>query len=79
MAQEYAKNDRDDIFAATPPLMATRFVVSDTASRGKDGNTTRRFAVLDVTRAVLIPDIEEEIFIELPDEDPMKKGGTSAS
>ena len=36
VAQEFAKgSNRDDIFAATPPLMASRFVVSDTASRGK--------------------------------------------
>ena len=36
VAQEFAsqQGDRDDIFAATPPLMASKDVISDTASRG---------------------------------------------
>ena len=76
VAQEFAKgSNRDDIFAATPPLMARRFVVSDTASRGKDGNTSRRLAIFDVKRAFLHGIMEEEIYIELPDEDEMKQKG----
>jgi len=64
VAQEFAKgSNRDDIFAATPPLMASRFVVSDTASRGKEGNTSRRIAIFDVKRAFLHGLMEEEIYI----------------
>jgi len=75
VAQEFAHGDRDDIFAATPPLMASRFVISNAASRGRRGDTTRRLCVMDVKRAFLYGDIEEEIYIELPDEDPMKAKG----
>ena len=76
VAQEFARgSDRDDIFAATPPLMASRFVVSDTASRGREGYTSRRLAIFDVKRAFLHGIMEEEIYIELPDEDVMKQGG----
>ena len=76
VAQGVAKgSDRDDIFAATPPLMASRFVVSDTASRGRDGNTSRRLAIFDVKRAFVHGLMEEEIYIELPDEDDMKQKG----
>ena len=64
VAQEFAKgSNRDDIFAATPPLMASRFVVSDTASRGKEGNTSRRIAIFDVKRAFLHGLMEEYIYI----------------
>ena len=35
VAQEFAsKDDREDIFAATPPLFATELVISDAASQG---------------------------------------------
>ena len=76
VAQEFAQgSNRDDIFAATPPLMASRFVVSDNASRGKEGNTSRRIAIFDVKRAFLHGLMEEEIYIVLPDEDDMKQKG----
>jgi hypothetical protein len=76
VAQEFAKgSNRDDIFAGTPPLMASRVVLSDTASRSKTGSTSRRLAILDVKRAFLHGLMEEEVFIELPDEDAMKKLG----
>ena len=64
VAQEFAKGtNRGDIFAATPPLMASRFVISDTAPRGKEGNTSRRLAIFDVKRAFLHGVMEEEVFI----------------
>ena len=55
--------------------MASRFVISDTASRGKEGHTSRRLAIFDVKRAFLHGIMEEEIYIELPDEDVMKQKG----
>ena len=35
VAQEFAGNDkREDLYAGTPPLSATRYVLSDSVSRG---------------------------------------------
>ena len=40
VAQEFAGKDvRDDLFAATPPLSATKFVVSEVASKSNGGLT----------------------------------------
>ena len=55
--------------------MASKFVLSDTTSRNTVGATSRRLCVLDVKRAFLYGLIEEEIYIELPDEDIWKKQG----
>jgi len=74
VAQEYAgKNDREDLFAGTPPLAATKMVISSVASR--QGKQKHKLMILDIKRAFLYGDIEETIFIELPDEDPMKEKG----
>jgi hypothetical protein len=77
VAQEFAseQGNRDDIFAATPPLMASKYVISNTASRGRSGRTSRRISVMYVKRAFLYGNIEEEIYIELPEEDAMKQKG----
>jgi len=72
VAQEFAGNDdRDDLFAATPPLSASKYILSEVASRSDSGTNSWRIMVLDVKRAFLYGYIEEEIFIELPPEDPM--------
>ena len=77
VAQEFAseQGNRNDIFAATPPLMASKYVISNTASRGRSGMTSIRISVMDVKRAFLYGSIEEEIYIELPEEDEMKQKG----
>jgi len=76
VAQEFAhQGDRDDIFAGTPPLAATKFLISDMASRGARGPGGCRMMILDVKRAFLYGDIEDKIYIELPEEDTMKSKG----
>jgi len=71
VAQEFAgKDEREDIFAATPPLFATKVVISDAASRGDYGQGDRVLLILDVKRAFLYGDIEDNVYIELPPEDP---------
>ena len=71
VAQEFAgKDDREDIFAATPPLFATKLAISDAASRGDQGQGERALQVLDVKCAFLYGEIEDKVFIELPPEDP---------
>ena len=70
VAQEFAgKDEREDIFAATPPLFATKVVISDAASRGDYGKGNRVLLILDVKRAFLYGDIEDKVYIELPPED----------
>ena len=71
VAQEFAsKEDREDIFAATPPLFATKLCISDAASCGDLGKGERALMILDVKRAFLYGDIEDDLYIELPKEDP---------
>jgi len=72
VAQEFAgKEERDDLFAATPPLSATKYILSEVASRSCSRTNSWRAMVLDVKRAFLYGYIEEDIYIELPPEDPM--------
>ena len=76
VAQEFASgDDRDDIFAATPPLFATKMCISDAASCSMDGPGDRALMVLDVKRAFLYGDIEATVYIRLPPEDPMHDKG----
>ena len=76
VAQEFAGQEvRDDLFAGTPPLAATKMLLSDVASRGRAGPGHRKVMVLDIKRAFLHGDIEEEIYIELPPEDPRRAEG----
>ena len=76
VAQEFAsEEEREDLFAATPPLAATKFVISDAASKGNGIGGEYKLMVMDIKRAFLYGDIDEVIYIELPDEDPMKAKG----
>ena len=76
VAQEFAgKDERDDIFAATPPLFATKLCISDAASRGDYGRGERALQIIDVKSAFLYGDIEDRVYIELPAEDPHHGSG----
>ena len=76
VAQEFAKGqNRDDLFAGTPPLSATKFVLSELASEGEEGPGSKRIAIMDIKRAFLYGDIRERIYIDLPIEDPMREKG----
>jgi len=76
VAQEFASGEvREDLFAGTPPLAATRYIVSSVASCGEGRPGRKRLMALDIKKAFLYGDIEEDIYIELPDEDNMKQKG----
>jgi len=76
VGQEFAKGEaRDDLFAATPPLTATRLLLSHLASRGRGGPGDQRILLLDVKKAFLYGYIKRSVYIELPSEDPKAKGG----
>ena len=53
VAQEFAGSDkRDDLYAGTPPLAATRYLLSDSVSRGRR-NRRGKLMVVDVKRGFL--------------------------
>ena len=53
---------REDVFAATPPLAAMRFILSRAASRGHG----RCLGLWDVSVAFFHATIEEEVFVRSP-------------
>ena len=66
VAQEFAGSDkRDDLYAGTPPLAATRYLLSDSVSRGRR-NGRGKLMVIDVKRAFLHGYCTRSIYIELP-------------
>ena len=68
-AQEFANSQEEDLFAATPPLLAAKLLVSECACGG--GNL--KMMIMDVKRAFLYGKVRRPIFIRLPAEDPMSK------
>ena len=74
VAQEFAGSDkREDLYAGTPPLAATRYLISDSVSRGRKNRYRRKLMVVDVKRAFLHGLCTRSIYIELPGEE--SKGG----
>ena len=67
VAQEFAGSDkREDLYAGTPPLSATRYLLSDSVSRGRRERFRRKLMVVDVKRAFLHGLCTRSIYIELP-------------
>ena len=66
VAQEFAGSDkREDLYAGTPPLSATRYLLSDSVSRGRK-NKRLKLMVVDVKRAFLHGYCTRSVYIELP-------------
>jgi hypothetical protein len=57
------EKDREDLFAATPPLELLKAQLSRAASR-----KTRKVSVIDVKKAHLYPLCDQDVYIELPAE-----------
>ena len=67
VAQEFAGSDkREDLYAGTPPLSATRYLLSDSVSRGRRNKNKRKLMVIDVKCAFLHGLCTRSIYIELP-------------
>ena len=60
-------NDRDDLFAGTPPLEAERILFSRAATRKKDA-TFRNMLFIDARKAHLNPKCDDDVHIEIPEE-----------
>jgi len=76
VAQEFAgKEEREDLFAGTPPLAAVKLLISEVATKVGAGRHEVKLMIADIKRAFLYGDIEDEIYVELPSEDPMKEQG----
>eukprot|EP00973_Karenia_brevis_P057362 7979065-Karenia_brevis.AAC.1 len=60
-------NDRDDLFAETPPLEAKRLLMSRAMCRRRDGRR-RKFVFIDVKNAQLNAECKEDVYLELPEE-----------
>jgi hypothetical protein len=56
------EKDREDLFAATPPLELKRMLMSRTASR-KKGGRSKKMLFVDARKAHLNPKCEEDAFI----------------
>ena len=78
VCQEFAYGKDDPtgaLFAPTPPLAATRLLLSGVASQGRHGSSNVRAMLLDFKRAFLYGDAERELYIELPEDDERRAGG----
>ena len=71
------KGQCDEMFAPTPPLLASRWLCSRMASQAKSGLQDGRLMALDFSKAFLYGDVEGEVFIELPEEDARRCGGAN--
>ena len=69
------KGHSDEMFAATPPLLASRYLVSLMASQGQRGTGENKLMALDFSKAFLYGLMKREVYIELPDEDSRKFHG----
>ena len=69
------KGHNDEMFAATPPLLASRWLVSLVASQGAYGLGPTRLMALDFSKAFLYGNMKREVYIELPNEDARKGDG----
>ena len=77
VAQEFASKDRrDDLFAATPPLAATRLLLAGLACSCKgEERPQEKIMLVDVKMAFLYGSINRHVYIRLLEEDDMAKEG----
>ena len=59
------EKDREDLFAATPPLEGKRWLFSRAVTRGRG---VRKILLIDARKAHLNPKCTEDVYIELPPE-----------
>ena len=61
--------DRDDLFAATPPLEPKKLLISSAASQmGKPQNKQKRLSFIDIKKPYFNAPAKRDLFVQLPDE-----------
>ena len=68
VAQEFNHDDRDDIFAATPPLETLKFLVS-LCARKQRNRRPYKMATIDIKRAYFYAPALRPVYVKLPTED----------
>ena len=63
VAQQFKKGEDWEMFSATPPLEAVRYIISVCAS-----SKNKRLMINDISRAYLFADVREAIYVKLPEE-----------
>ena len=65
----YGGNQREDVFAAMPPLESLKLLISKTASRDGLGGERHKMLMMDISKAYLHADVIDPIlFVEVPPE-----------
>ena len=73
VCHEFARGHTlDDMFAPTLPLFATRWLLSEVASKGRRGPGDQRLMAFYFSRAYSYVDCERELYIELLNDDDRK-------
>ena len=63
VAKEIKRGPSDEMFAATPPLVVSRWLTSRAASQGGRGPGKKQLMALDFSKAFLYGDVQREIYI----------------
>ena len=69
VARDFRKKgekDREDLFAATPPLETIRILMSKAATRRQDN--TKKLMFIDAKKAHINPECKDKVYIKLPEE-----------
>ena len=74
VAKEIKKDNRDDLFAATPPLEALKMLMSMAMTEGvgyERGKETEgmKLEFIDIKRAFFHAEARRNVYVELPEED----------
>ena len=68
VAKEIKIDNRPELFAATPPMEFTRYLISRCASRQRRAKPSR-LTIQDISKACFFAPATRDIFIELPPEE----------
>ena len=73
VGKEFLSGSGDSLYASTPPLEALRFLLSSAAAVDEREGEHKGVIVSDVLRAYVCAKATRDLFIEVPDEDPLKQ------